>query len=100
MKRFKDMEECFILSRDPNLEITPSWLNWAFNSVSTKKCLKEARKEMAIHMALSFEGSEIIRCSFAFFDKANSSKIILPVPITCWGEGSAIFEQLFHKNDG
>jgi hypothetical protein len=27
MKRFKDMEECLILSGDPNLEITPSWLN-------------------------------------------------------------------------
>jgi hypothetical protein len=27
MKQFKDMEECLILSRDPNLEITPSWLN-------------------------------------------------------------------------
>jgi hypothetical protein len=24
MKRFKDMEECLILSGDPNLEITPS----------------------------------------------------------------------------
>jgi hypothetical protein len=27
MKQFKDMEECLILSRDSNLEITPSWLN-------------------------------------------------------------------------
>ena len=31
MKQFKDMEECHILSEDPNPEITPSWLNWAFN---------------------------------------------------------------------
>jgi hypothetical protein len=83
MKRFKDMEECLILSRDPNLEITPLWLNWAFNSVSREKCLREARKAMAIHMALSSEGSENIRCSLAFFDKANGSKIVPPVPITC-----------------
>jgi predicted RNase H-like nuclease (RuvC/YqgF family) len=27
MKRFKDMEECLMLSGDPNVEITPSWLN-------------------------------------------------------------------------
>jgi hypothetical protein len=42
MKRFKDMEECLMLSGDPNLEITPSWLNWAFNSMSREKCLREA----------------------------------------------------------
>jgi hypothetical protein len=92
MKRFKDMEECFILSGDPNLEITPSWLNWAFNSVNREKCLREARKSIAIHMALSSEGSENIRCSLAFFDKANDSKIVPPAPITCWGDGSAMFE--------
>jgi hypothetical protein len=100
MKRFKDMEECLMLSGDPNVEITPLWLNWAFNSVSREKCLREARKAMAIHMALSFEGSENIRCSLAFFDKANGSKIIPPAPITCWGDGSAMFEWLLHKNDG
>jgi hypothetical protein len=49
MKHFKDMEECLILSGDPNPEITPSWLNWAFNLVSREKCLREARKAMAIH---------------------------------------------------
>ena len=27
IKRFKDMEECLILSRNPNPEITPSRLN-------------------------------------------------------------------------
>jgi hypothetical protein len=69
MKRFNDIEECLILRGDPNPEITPSWLNWAFNSVSREKCLREARKAMAIYMALSFEGSENIRCSFAFFEK-------------------------------
>jgi hypothetical protein len=69
MKWFKDMEECIILSGDPNLEITPSWLNWAFNSMSREKCLREVRKAMAIYMALSFEGSKNIRCSLAFFDK-------------------------------
>jgi hypothetical protein len=93
------MEECLMLSGDPNVEITPSWLNWAFNSVSREKCLREVRKAMAIHMALSFEGSKNIRCSLAFFDKANDSKIIPPTPITCWGDGSAMFERLLHKND-
>ena len=92
MKRFKAMEECLISCRDPNPKITPSWLNWAFNSVSREKCLREARKAMAMHMALSSEGSENIRCSLAFFDKANGSKIVPLVPITCWGDGSAIFE--------
>jgi hypothetical protein len=100
MKRFKDMEECLILSGDPNLEITPSWLNWAFNSVSREKCLREARKAMAIYMVLSSEGFENIRCSLAFFDKANGSKIVPPAPITCWGDRSAMFERLLHKNDG
>jgi hypothetical protein len=100
MKRFKDMEECLMLSGDPNLEITPLWLNWAFNSVSREKCLREARKAMAIYMALSSEGSENIRCSLAFFDKANNSKIVPPPPITCWGDGSTMFERLLHKNDG
>jgi hypothetical protein len=100
MKRFKDMEECLMLSGDPNLEITPSWLNWAFNSVSRQKCLREARKAMAIHMALSSEGFENIRCSLAFFDKVNGSKIVPLAPITCWGDGSAMFERLLHKNDG
>jgi hypothetical protein len=69
MKRFKDMEECLILSGDPNPEITPSWLNWAFNSMSREKCLREARKAMAIYMALSSEGSENIRCSLAFLTR-------------------------------
>jgi hypothetical protein len=100
MKRFKDMEECLMLSGDPNLKITPSWLNWAFNLVNREKCLREAQKAMAIYMALSSEGSENIRCSLAFFDKANGSKIVPPSPITCWGDGSAMFERLLHKNDG
>jgi hypothetical protein len=88
-----------MLSGDPNLEITPSWLNWAFNSVNREKCLREAWKAMAIHMALSSEGFENIRCSLAFFDKANGSKIVPPTPITCWGDGSAMFEWLLHKNN-
>jgi hypothetical protein len=86
MKRFKNMEECLMLSGDPNLEITPLWLNWAFNSVSREKCLKEAQKAMAIHMALLSEGSE-------------NSKIIPPAPIICWSDGSTMFERLLHKND-
>jgi hypothetical protein len=37
MKRFTDMEECLVLRGDPNPDITPSWLNWAFNSLSREK---------------------------------------------------------------
>jgi hypothetical protein len=99
MKQFNDMEECLILRGDPT-EITPSWLNWAFNPVNREKCLKEARKALAIHMALSSEGSENIRCSLAFFGKANGSKIVPLASITCWGDRSAMFEWLHHKNDG
>jgi hypothetical protein len=100
MKLFQDMEECLILRGDPNPEITPTWLNWTFNSVSREKCFKEARKAMTLHMALSFEGCENSRCSLAFFDKVNGGKIVPPPPITCWGGGSAMFERLQHKNDG
>jgi hypothetical protein len=100
MKRSTDMEECLILRGDPNPDIIPSWLNWAFNSVSREKCLREAWKAMAIYMALSSEGSENIRCSLAIFDKENSGKIVPLAPITCWGDGSAMFEWLHHKNDG
>jgi hypothetical protein len=100
MKRFNDMEECLILRRDPNPKITPSWLNWTFNSVSREKCLREAWKAMTIHMVLSSEGSENIRCSLVFFDKVNGGKIVPPTPITCWGDGSTMFEWLHHKNDG
>jgi hypothetical protein len=35
---------------------------------------------MAIFMALSSEGYENIRCSLAFFDKANGGKIVPPPP--------------------
>jgi hypothetical protein len=94
------MEECLILRGDPNPEIIPLWLNWAFNSVSKEKCLREERKAMAIYMALSSEGYDNIRCSLAFFNKANGSKIVLPVPITCWDDGSVMFERLHYKNDG
>jgi hypothetical protein len=83
MKQFNDMEECLILRGDPNQEITPSWLNWAFNSVNREKCLREARKAMATHMVLSSEGCENIRCFLAFFDKENGGKIVPPAPITC-----------------
>jgi hypothetical protein len=100
MKLFNDMEECLILSGDPNSEITPLWLNWAFNSMSREKCLREVRKAMAIYMVLSSEGSENIRCSLAFFDKVDVGKIVPPGPITCWGDGSAMFERLHHKHDG
>ena len=55
---------------------------------------------MAIHMVLSLESSENIKCSLAFFDKANGRKLVPLTLITCWGDGSAMFERLFHKNDG
>ena len=100
MNRFEAMEECLLSRKDPDPEITPLWLNWAFNSVSREKCLREAQKAMAIHMALSLEGSENIKCSLAFFDKGHGRKLVPPAPITCWGDGSAMFERLFHKNDG
>jgi hypothetical protein len=74
------MEECLILKGDPNLEIIPSWLNWTFNSVSRDKCLSEAWKAMAVHMALSSKGCENIRRSLVFFDKANDGKIVPPRP--------------------
>jgi hypothetical protein len=65
MKRFIDMEKCLILRGDPNPEITPLWLNWAFNSMSREKCLREAWKALAIHMALSSEGSKnMLPCFF------------------------------------
>src|SRR5450759_4737966 len=100
MNRFEAMEGCLLSRRDPDPEITPLWLNWAFNSVSREKCLREARKALAIHMVLSPEGSENIKCSVALFDKANDRKLVPPGPITCWGDGSAMFERLFHKNPG
>jgi hypothetical protein len=68
--------------------------------MSREKRLREARKAMAIYMALSSEGSENIRCFLAFFDKVNGGKIVPLAPITCWGDGSAMFEQVHHKNDG
>ena len=74
MSRFKDMEECLILSGDLNSEITPSWLNWAFNLVSREKCLREAQKAMEIHMALSSKGSKNITCSFAFLTRRTAVK--------------------------
>jgi hypothetical protein len=35
-----------------------------------------------------------------FFNKVNGGKIVPPTPITCWGDGSAMFERLHYKNDG
>jgi hypothetical protein len=40
--------------------------------------LKEAQKALAIHMVILSKG-----CKF----------------ITCWGDGSAMFERLYYKND-
>jgi hypothetical protein len=94
------MEECLLQKGDPNPGITPTWLNWTFKSVSREKCLREARKAMAKHMALSFEACENIRCSLAYFDKAKGSKIVPRPSITCWDDGSAMFERVHYKNDG
>ena len=55
---------------------------------------------MAIHMVVSSKGCKNIRCSLAFFDKANGNKIVPPMPIACWNDGSAMLERLHHKNDG
>jgi hypothetical protein len=38
-------------------------------------------------------------CFLSFFDKVNGGKIVLPMPITCWGDGSTMFERLHHKDD-
>ena len=84
MNRFEAMEECLKSCRDLDQEITPLWLNWAFNSVSREKCLGEARKALAIQMAISPEGSENIKSSLALFHKARGNKFVPPVPITCW----------------
>jgi len=100
MNRFEAMEECLKSCRDPDQEITPLWLNWAFNSVSREKCLGEARKALAIQMAISPEGSENIKSSLALFEKARGDKFVPPAPITCWGDGSAMFERLFQQNNG
>jgi hypothetical protein len=67
---------------------------------SREKCLREAQKAMAIHMVLSSKGCKNKRFSLAFFDKAKGSKIGPLPPITCWSDGSAIFECIHHKNEG
>jgi hypothetical protein len=54
----------------------------------------EARKAMAVHMAISSKGCKNIKCSFAFFNKAKGGKIVPPPPITCWGDGSTMFDRL------
>jgi hypothetical protein len=77
------MVEWLQQDRDPNVEQISSWLNWTFNIVNREKCLKEVRKALAIHMAISSEGCENIKCFVAFFDKAKGGKIVPPPPITC-----------------
>jgi predicted RNase H-like nuclease (RuvC/YqgF family) len=66
LKRYQDMVEWFQKDRNPNLEQISSWLNWTFNTVSREKCLKQAWKALAIHMVISSEGCENIKCSLAF----------------------------------
>jgi hypothetical protein len=44
MKRYHDMEEWLEETRDPNPELTPMWLNWTFNFVSRKKCLRKLKR--------------------------------------------------------
>jgi hypothetical protein len=51
-------------------------------------------------MAISSKSCKNIKCSLAFFDKAKGGKIVPPPPITCWEDGSAMFNRLQHKNDG
>jgi hypothetical protein len=99
LKWYHDMVEWLQIDKDPNSEQISSWLNWTFNTVSRKKCLKKARKALAIYMAISTKGYKNIKCSLSFFDKAKGRKIVPPPSITCWGDGSAMFEHLHHKND-
>jgi hypothetical protein len=58
--------------------------------MSTEKCLKDARKALAVHMTITTEGCKNVKCSFVFFDKAKGNKIVAPPPIRCWGDGNAI----------
>jgi hypothetical protein len=51
-------------------------------------------------MVISSESCKNIRGSIALFDKAKDYKIVSPPPITCRGEGSAMFERLDHKSNG
>jgi hypothetical protein len=74
MKQFKDMKECLMLSGDPNVEITPSWLNWAFNSVSREKCLREARKATAIHMRFHLKVLRTLDAPLPFLTKRTAAK--------------------------
>ena len=62
--------------------------------------MKEAQKALAIYMAISSKGCENIKCYLAFYDKAKGGKIVVLSPITCWEDGSAMFEHFHHKNNG
>jgi hypothetical protein len=52
-----------------------------------------------IHMAISSKGYENVKNSIAFSNKTKNGKIVPLPPITCWDNGSAIFERLQNKND-
>jgi hypothetical protein len=84
--KYKDfLDQFFILdqTRDLNLKLTPMWLNWTFNSVNRKKCLKEAQKALTLHMAISSKNCKNVKCFLAFFDKAKGGKIVLPSSMRC-----------------
>lgn len=99
LKWYHNIVEWLQIDRDPNSEQISSWLNWIFNIVSRKNCLQEARKTLAIYMAISTKGYKNIKCSLSFFDKAKGRKIVPPPPITCQEDRSTMFKHLYHKND-
>jgi hypothetical protein len=100
LTQYHDMMEWLQQDMDPNLEKISNWLNWTFNTMNREKCLKEARKALAINMEILSEGCENIKCFLAFFDKAKGGKIVPSPPIMCWRNGSAMFDRLHHKHDG
>lgn len=59
------------------------------NFMSQEKYLQEARKALAVHMEISSKS----------YKNAKGEKIVLPPPITCLGDRSAMFDCLQPKND-
>jgi hypothetical protein len=80
LTQYHDMMEWLQQDMDPNLEKISNWLNWTFNTMNREKCLKEARKALAINMEILSEGCENIKCFLAFFDKAKGGKIVPHFP--------------------
>lgn len=86
--------------KDPNPQVTPTWLNATFNFLNKKKCLKQAQKALAIVMMILQKGCKNVRSFLFFFNKAKGGKIIPPPSITCQNDNSAMFKYLQHMCDG